>query len=43
VLAVFTCPYSERLDVKTAPNGEAVLQMLIACGQEISQRRGNGG
>jgi DNA-binding IclR family transcriptional regulator len=43
VLAVFTCPYSERLDVKTAPNGDAVMQMLIACGQEISQRRGNGG
>lgn len=42
VLAVLTCPYSERLDVKTAPNREAVLRMLIACGQDISQRR-NGG
>lgn len=40
VLAVFTCPYSERLDMKTAPGGEAVLQMLIASGLEISQRRG---
>lgn len=42
VLAVFTCPYSERLDVKTAPNRDTVLQMLIASGLEISQRR-NGG
>ena len=40
VLAVFTSPYSERLDVGTAPSGEAVLQLLIDCGQEISQRRG---
>ena len=39
VLAVLTCPYSERLDVKTAPNREAVLDMLIGCGQEISQPR----
>jgi DNA-binding IclR family transcriptional regulator len=42
VLAVFTCPYSERLDVKTAPNRDTVLKMLIASGLEISQRR-NGG
>ena len=26
--------------VKTAPGLDAALQMLIACGQEISQRRG---
>lgn len=37
VLAVFTCPYSERLDVSTAPNRDTVLQMLVGCGQEISQ------
>ena len=39
VLAVLTCPYSERLDVKTAPARDRVLEMLIGCGQEISQPR----
>ena len=39
VLAVFTCPYSERLDMQGAPDREAVLKQLIARGQEISQRQ----
>ena len=39
VLAVLTCPYSERLDVRTAPGRDRVMQMLIGCGQEISQVR----
>jgi len=42
VLAVLTCPYSERLDVKTAPAREPVLEMLVGCGQEISQPRTGG-
>lgn len=37
VLAVFTSPYSERLDVKTAPDREAVLRLVVASGREISQ------
>ena len=39
VLAVLTCPYSERLDVKAAPSRDKVMDMLIGCGQEISQVR----
>ena len=37
VLAVLTCPYSERLDVRTAPDRDRVMEMLVGCGQEISQ------
>ncbi|MBN9307999.1 MAG: IclR family transcriptional regulator [Devosia sp.] len=40
VLAVLTCPYSERLDVRTAPGRDRVMEMLIGCGEEISQVRG---
>jgi DNA-binding IclR family transcriptional regulator len=39
VLAVLTCPYSERLDVRTAPGRDKVMDMLIGCGQDISQVR----
>lgn len=39
VLAVLTCPYSERLDAKTAPGRDRVMEMLIAAGREISQLR----
>jgi len=39
ILAVFTCPYSERLDARSAPDCDAALRMVIACGQEISQSR----
>ncbi len=38
VLAVLTCPYSERLDLKDAPNREQVLRMVIAAGEEIAGR-----
>lgn len=39
VLAVLTCPYSERLDVKAAPGRDKAMEMLIGCGQEISEGR----
>ena len=39
VLAVFTCPYSERLDMQGAADREAVLKLLIARSQDISQRQ----
>jgi DNA-binding IclR family transcriptional regulator len=42
VLAVFTCPYSERLDTKDAPDRETVLKMVIAHAEEISQSRSGG-
>lgn len=42
VLAVFTCPYSERLDTRDAPDREAVLKLVIAHAEEISQRRSGG-
>jgi DNA-binding IclR family transcriptional regulator len=38
ILAAFTCPYTERLDDPRALDHEAVLQMLIATGDEISKR-----
>ncbi|SEQ55331.1 transcriptional regulator, IclR family [Devosia sp. YR412] len=39
VLAVITCPYTQRLDKLDAPNMNAVLKLLQQAGQEISQRR----
>lgn len=39
VIAALTCPYTERLDRKDAPDTEAVLNLLIAAGREISQRQ----
>lgn len=38
VLAVLTCPYTERLDKKDAPSREEALKLLVAAGQEISSR-----
>ncbi len=38
IIAALTCPYTERLDKKDAPDREATLKMLVAAGQEISQR-----
>jgi DNA-binding IclR family transcriptional regulator len=38
VLAALTCPYTERLDNKAAPDLPAVLKLLIAAGQEIAQQ-----
>lgn len=38
VIAALTCPYTERLDKRGAPDSEAVLSMLVAAGHEISQR-----
>jgi DNA-binding IclR family transcriptional regulator len=38
VIAVLTCPYTQRLDKLDAPNMAAVLKLLQQAGQEISQR-----
>jgi DNA-binding IclR family transcriptional regulator len=38
VIAVLTCPYTERLDRKDAPDQARTLKLLIAAGREISQR-----
>ena len=38
VLAAYTCPYTERLDNPAAPGREAVLEMLVEGGTEISTR-----
>lgn len=40
VLAALTCPYTERLDNHSAPDSNAVLQLLIAAGAEIANRPG---
>jgi DNA-binding IclR family transcriptional regulator len=40
VLAAFTCPYTERLDNESAPEHDAVLELLIAAGAEIAKRPG---
>ena len=39
VLAVLTCPYSERLDKKGAPDMHATLELVRGAADEISQRR----
>jgi DNA-binding IclR family transcriptional regulator len=38
VLAVLTCPYTDRLDSSDAPGRDAVLARLIATGEDISKR-----
>ncbi len=38
VIAVLTCPYTQRLDKLDAPNMATVLKLLQQVGQEISQR-----
>jgi DNA-binding IclR family transcriptional regulator len=38
VIAALTCPYTERLDKKDSPDRAATLKLLIASGQEVSQR-----
>lgn len=38
VIAAVTCPYTQRLDKPDAPDTNAVLEMLVAAGKEISQR-----
>jgi DNA-binding IclR family transcriptional regulator len=38
VIAALTCPYTDRLDTKDAPDQAASLKLLIATGREISQR-----
>src|SRR5207244_3917122 len=40
VLAALTCPYTERLDNKEAPDHDAALKLLIEAGAEISTRPG---
>ena len=39
VIAALTCPYTERLDTRDAPDIEAALTLLQAAGKEISQRQ----
>jgi DNA-binding IclR family transcriptional regulator len=41
VIAALTCPYTERLDRKDAPDLQSALTLLIASAQEISQRQYN--
>ena len=38
VLAVITCPYTQRLDKYDAPNMQQALELLQAAGQELSRR-----
>jgi DNA-binding IclR family transcriptional regulator len=38
VIAVLTCPYTQRLDKLDAPNMPSVLKMLQQAGREITQR-----
>ena len=38
VLAVITCPYTQRLDKYDAPNMQTVLDLLREAGRDISQR-----
>ncbi|MDR3476205.1 MAG: IclR family transcriptional regulator [Devosia sp.] len=40
VLAALTCPYSQRLDISSAPSHDDALKMLIDAGREISRRPG---
>ena len=42
VVAALTCPYTKRLDKKSAPDTDAVLGLLVAAGREISQRQAAG-
>ena len=38
VVAVLTCPYTQRLDKLDAPNMQTVLKMLQLAGKEVTQR-----
>ena len=38
ILAVITCPYTQRLDKKEAPDQARTLELLVAAGREISRR-----
>ena len=38
VVAVLTCPYTQRLDKLDAPNMQTVLKMLQQAGKEVTQR-----
>ena len=38
VIAVLTCPYTERLDRRDAPDMATALRLLQDAGREISQR-----
>ena len=38
VIAALTCPYTDRLDKKSAPDQAATVKLLIDVGREISQR-----
>jgi DNA-binding IclR family transcriptional regulator len=38
VIAALTCPYTDRLDKKDAPDQAATLKLLVEAGHEISQR-----
>ena len=38
VIAVLTCPYTQRLDKLDAPNMQTVLKMLQQAGKEVTQR-----
>jgi DNA-binding IclR family transcriptional regulator len=38
VIAVLTCPYTQRLDKLDAPNMQMVLKMLQQAGKEVTQR-----
>jgi DNA-binding IclR family transcriptional regulator len=42
VIAVVTCPYTERLDKKDAPDIGAVLKLVQAAAEELSQRQVTG-
>src|SRR5690606_12017697 len=42
VIAVLTCPYTQRLDKLDAPNMPTVLKLLQQTGQEVTQRTGAG-
>ena len=39
VIAVLTCPYTERLDRKDAQDIASILKLIIASAREISQRQ----
>ncbi len=38
VIAALTCPYTDRLDTNESPDKAAALALLIAAGEDISQR-----
>jgi DNA-binding IclR family transcriptional regulator len=38
VIAVLTCPYTQRLDKLDAPNTQLAMKLLLEAGQELSKR-----